>query len=545
MLTGKTGCTLYFLYILAGLYQSYTHADTEPPQITVVIVLDQCGHYQLNRLKPFFKYGFKELLSQGVVYEHAVHPHGMPGTSAGHSSMSTGTTPRDHGAISNEWIDKTGKTVAYGDDNRITARIFEPQDDGYKPSEHGASCHHTMVDGLSDQFVFSTTKQLPRKAFSFSLKMRSAVATAHKLGKAIWFDEESGVFTSSKAYYHHDLPAWLTSFNKHMSAHRKEASWPLSRREDDPAYDFPFIRDYEHASRPFPLADTKKTKFYSSSPQSSHDLCTLALSCIEHTLDKQDRTQMLIWLCLSNLDLVGHIYGPDSLDSIDLLYHLDEQIGSFMHNVQALVGSDNVMFILTADHGVEPIPEISAKKGFTQARRILTASLVQSLNKMIEQRYGAKDIVASANASFFYLNKTIFHQLPFDRQQDILNSLKEHLASLPGIKDAWTAQELASMYCEPGDLRQFYKNHLFAGRSADLICQPRPYVQLTKYPAGTSHDTPYSYNTHVPLVFYRKGALSHATVKNRAWIPQMSITIAQLLNLPRPSASTYEALALS
>lgn len=538
------------------LLHGHKQAKNDPAQLTVIMVLDQCGHWQLERLKPFFKHGFKELFENGIVYEHAVHPHGIPSTSAGHNSLSTGTLPKDHGAVDNDWMDLRGNNILYGTDTRSSARLFVKHGNDYEASTtKGASCHHTIVDGLSDQFVSSSSKHTPRKSFSFSLKMRSAVATAHELGKAIWFDEDEGIFTSSKAYYHDNLPSWVQAFNKTHLISRTSCDWPLQFNENAPAYQFPFTHDYSHAETPVQLAGTKKLsvglnskhkyRLYCSSPQASRDVLQLALNCIEHVLDEQDRTQMLVWVCLSNIDTIGHKYGPDSLESIDLLYHIDQQLGSFMQAVRAIVGSENVLFALTADHGSESIPEISIKKGFSQARRIFTPTIVQEMNNLIEKKFNISNLVLPATASLFFLNQTIFRKLPLDQRKQILITLKDYLVALPGVKEAWTCHELATTYFEPYDIRQFYKNLLFKERCPDLICQPLPHVQFSRFATGTSHDTPYDYNTHVPLIIHQKGAFQRTHVHKRVWIPQLPVTIAHLLKLPQPSASSYEMLPLA
>ena len=66
---------------------------------------------------------------------------------------------------------------------------------------------------LADQFVMSQEPDAPRVAISLSIKSRSAICTANKMGKAIWLDAKTGNFTSSKAYYD-QLPAGLRQFNK-------------------------------------------------------------------------------------------------------------------------------------------------------------------------------------------------------------------------------------------------------------------------------------------------------------------------------------------
>jgi hypothetical protein len=46
-----------------------------------------------------------------------------------------------------------------------------------------------------------------------ALKSRAAVLLGGKLGKAYWFNEKSGDFTTS-TYYAKELPAWVAAWNQ-------------------------------------------------------------------------------------------------------------------------------------------------------------------------------------------------------------------------------------------------------------------------------------------------------------------------------------------
>ena len=94
----------------------------------------------------------------------------------------------------------------------------------------------------------------------------------------------------------------------------------------------------------------------------------------------------------------------------------------------------------------------------------------------------------------------------------------------------------------PDYLENFYKNQLYEGRSGDIICMPQPYCQITKYPTGTSHSSPYDYDTHVPLVLYQQGRFGRQTIRSKVWMQQLPITLAHILGVQRPSASTFATL---
>lgn len=520
----------------------------QPPKLAVVVVIDQCAWHYFNKLKPFFTGGLKELLDQGVVYTQAYHPHGIPETTPGHHGIATGTLPKDHGAITNQWLDDDCHKVAYDSDTSSYASIL----DAGTSAGQGKSPHHTMVDGLSDQFMLRSTGKTPNNVFALSLKSYPAIAMAGKMGKALWFNEKTGRFTSSRRYFK-KLPDWIGDFNKTASiAKIPSFDWSLVYPSDAPAYDFPFIDDTTNAAYKFSLIGkgavridlSKKDpyEFFIRCPSASDLLLRFAQTCLQEYFDPKSNERMLLWVSLSNLDLLGHMYGPDSREVIDTLYHIDHQLKGFIATLDQVAGKGNYLLALTADHGVAPIPEIQQKKGFHQALRISRDKLIGDMNAHIHECFHVLNVVQSFEPSFFWLNNKVIKKLSPELQHAVKKELVDYLRCCRGIKNAWTREELETSTFKEDDLEQFYKNQLYHGRCGDIVCQPQPYCLITQYSTGTSHATPYDYDTHVPLVLYQPAHLAHRYIHKKVWVPQLPVTLSKLLRVSRPSVSTYKFL---
>jgi hypothetical protein len=65
---------------------------------------------------------------------------------------------------------------------------------------------------------------------------------------------------------------------------------------------------------------------------------------------------------------------------------------------------------------------------------------------------------------------------------------------------------------------------------------------LSKYKAGTTHESPYNYDTHVPLVIYQPGKYEHISIIKKVYATQLANTLAQILNIQKPPASTAQLL---
>jgi predicted AlkP superfamily pyrophosphatase or phosphodiesterase len=350
------------------------------------------------------------------------------------------------------------------------------------------------------------------------------------------------------------LPRWVKQFNERCGIRQlKKIAWPLCYPKQDPAYDYPYIDNYDYAAYPFKMADrtdiaidhSQESPFdlYLKTPAANQLILDFAHCCIKNVYKKLKHEKLLLWTCLSPLDLVGHRYGPDSREVIDMLYHLDGQLAHSMEKIERMLGSTNVSFVLTADHGIQPIPEISRLRGYKKAHRVMANSLIEKINTQVKAECGVDDFITHFESTYFIYNSDAVAQLEqnegaFNQAQNIALSI---LREQPGIRQVWTYDELKEGSYTPFSAEQFYKNHIFKHRLGDLIVQPEPYSLVTNYPSGCSHNSSYKYDTNVVIGFYQKG-IKPQLIKTRVATTQLAPTLAQMLDIPAPSSSMANPL---
>ena len=61
-------------------------------------------------------------------------------------------------------------------------------------------------------------------------------------------------------------------------------------------------------------------------------------------------------ISLSSTDLVGHQFGPNSIEAEDCFLRLDQELGKFFAYLDETVGKGNYVIFLTADHGATDVP---------------------------------------------------------------------------------------------------------------------------------------------------------------------------------------------
>jgi len=413
-----------------------------------------------------------------------------------------------------------------------------------------------MVDGVSDQFAMGSRKSYPQHAIALSYKSRSAIAMAGKLGKAIWYDNEADEFTSSTAYFK-KLPTWLNTFNTSgMISRFKKSPWRSLYPLENNAYAMHDPRTYKICKNS-PLTNNtiahnnsnivddddyaEKKNIFLSTPAANQLLLNLAQLCIEEHIDKKKTDRLLLWVSLSCLDKLGHAFGPESIEAIDMLYHLDKQIDQFIAQLDKQHGKDFIL-ILTADHGVTPIAELIKKKGFGIAGRTNPKELIKDMNAMTYQQHGIDNIVANFNRPSFYLNKPRFLSLPEYKQTKIMADLKRMITDNPCIMRAWTDNELSGESLANDDIANYFKQQRFPGRNGDITVQPFPYTILKRRSNRASHNTPYYLDTHVPLIIYQPTNKMPQVFNEQVAMLRFAPTIAHLMDTQRPSACTASLL---
>jgi len=543
-----------FFSIILILSCTITHSyNSHPPKLTVILTIDQFAYHYINKLYPHLRHGLRYLLDNGVTYTNAHKPHGQPGTATGHAALNTGTYAKDHGYISNGWIDEEGNKTACDDDNSSSSRVISPVTG--ELYDYGKSAHLLLVDGITDQCVMQTNPHAPFRSFSISGKSRSAIATASRLGKAIWFDSNTGLFTSSKAFFD-ELPSWLHTFNQKNNIHDYSSIvWEKMYPKSPSAYNYFNTNNYEYSRThqtmmgqklSVPDMDNPKNPyhFFERSPQANQNLFNLSLECIKNNTSRKTKDRLLLWICLSPLDKLTHQYGPHSLEALDMIYHLDHQLKKFIRNTIRAVGKHQVAFVLTADHGIMPIPEIIHTTGLTTAQRIDQREFVQKLNDHLNSLYDldGKNVVLNYKGQEIVFDFPLLRTLSSDKYDAIIESARTFALQYSFIKHAWNTKDLLKTPTQIGTLQDNIKNQIYPGRSGQIIIQPQPYSLITHWPQGTSHKSPYEYDTHVPLILFHRGKFERKWVRQRVTTLQLANTLAEMLNVPKPSASTAEIL---
>ena len=160
----------------------------------------------------------------------------------------------------------------------------------------------------------------------------------------------------------------------------------------------------------------------------------------------------------------------------------------------------------------------------------------------MKEKHDIEKLATSYKGQELVLDPTIMDSLDEDKRSAVLQDIQTHILAVPGIKNAWIVDDLLRLPTQPNTLEDNIKKQVFKGRSGSIVVQPYPYTIITHWQEGTGHKTPYGYDTHVPLIIFHPGKFEKRVVRQRVSPLQLPNTLAEVLNVPKPSASVCEIL---
>jgi predicted AlkP superfamily pyrophosphatase or phosphodiesterase len=372
-----------------------------------------------------------------------------------------------------------------------------------------------LVSTIGDELKMANGKS---HAIGISLKDRSAILpTGHMADGAYWFDTRSGSFVSS-TYYFSDLPGWAKDFNAAHPADRyKGMTWQGHKMP----------------------ADAKLYTAIDATPFGNElveEFAERALAAEQ--LGKHEATDVFV-VSFSSNDYVGHDYGPDSNEAHDISVRTDQTLGKLLQAIDRQVGAGNVLVVLTADHGGAPLPETNVARKMPGGR-LLSANLKQTVQTALTKKFGEGDWVWGSWDLSVYLNRKTIAGKNLDLpavQQEAARALE----SLPHVFRVYTQDDLGHGRVPPDEVTRKVANAYNLRRGPDVELIPEPYWVIRTGDNGTSHGSPFSYDTHVPVIFMGAG-IRAGQYPEPVTVNDIAPTLATILEVETPSGSIGRVL---
>jgi predicted AlkP superfamily pyrophosphatase or phosphodiesterase len=203
----------------------------------------------------------------------------------------------------------------------------------------------------------------------------------------------------------------------------------------------------------------------------------------------------------SSIDYAGHKFGPYSQEVQDAFLRLDRQIAELFAYLDQKVGLAHVVAVLTADHAVAPTPEFANEQGLGGGRIDSITQMGELLAKLNERFGPAKYLLAPRMFdNQLYFNPDVLRDKQLSAET-LCDFIREWALSTGVYEAAYSRAQLLDGRA-PGPLGLRVMNGFNAERSGDVVLVPKPYYIHGGVSSGTTHGSPYAYDTHVPVAFF-------------------------------------------
>lgn len=540
------------LYLISLNFSYGQTEGSKKPKLVIGIVVDQMRAEQLYRYETkYSEDGFKRILRDGFNYKNTQYNYTPTVTAAGHSSIYTGTTPAIHGVIGNSWYNRYNEKHTSSVKDTTVVLIGSKNQNNI-----GASPKQLLTTTISDQLRMSTNFR--SKVISVSLKDRGAVLPGgHLANAAYWYDIETspGYFVSS-SYYMNELPKWVSKFNKlEKSSKYLDTVWNTLYPIESYTESYGDNNKYEVVlgdnNPTFPYDFNKLREKYRKrnieylmlgfSPAGNTLLTEFAMDAVKNEKLGSDEETDMLTISYSVTDKAGHIFGPNSVEIEDIYLRLDLEISKLLKFLDKEIGKGEYTLFLTSDHGAVPIASyLNDIKVPTGVARI--ARYKDQLSKYLSTKYGEGSWIQNFEDDQLYLNRTAILEKGLQlesMQQDAVN----FLVNLKGISGALASYHLQTSQYNSG-LKKLVQNGYHQKRSGDvlltfdagLVQDDDSEIEVSSV-KGTIHGSGYSYDTHVPLLWFGNGITHGESVRKVSPI-DISSTLTMILNLQLPSGNS-------
>jgi predicted AlkP superfamily pyrophosphatase or phosphodiesterase len=529
------------LLLCPSLLIAKANVSGEKPKLVIGIVVDQMRYDYLTRLDRNFmpagkkSGGFNRLLKNGASLTEAHYTFSNTLTAVGHQTFFSGVNPSRSGMIANDWYARELKREMYCvSDSTVQGVGILPEKNAGKMSPRNA-----LVENVCDLLK----KESPTsKVIGIALKDRGAILPAGKhADAAYWFDTESGNWITS-TYYRPALPDWLNQFNaRKLPESYLGKSWTrllpeknytnIDRAlgegtllgESEPVFPHKIFDLRSAADNPL----FKRNKLYDAIPATpfgSELTFEIAKATIAgESLGMRGVTDVLT-VSISTVDYCGHIFGFESHEAQDIVLRLDRQLDDFFKFIDKTVGFENCLIILTADHGVAPIPEQTVG-----GLRLYEKPFLDSLKAAVDTLY--PNVIEAFTNSEVYLNQKLIAEKKYElgEVEKFVGLMGMHLS---GIVNYYTRQELMNLQevLEFDSVGTMVLNSFHPARSGDVKLVLKENAFFSYRQTGTTHGTHYRYDTHVPMLFSGKG-IKRGKFSQKSAVIDIAPTLHDLLGL--------------
>jgi len=533
--------TILFLWPSGAGAQRTKPIPPEKPLLIVNVNIGQARYDYISRYwDQFVDDGIKRLVTEGTFCKNTHLNYMYSEEGVGQATISTGTTPSYHGIVGSEWyLGLQDEVVQSARDNNVETIGGKYETGRYSPK-------HLMVSTFADEVKLASRFQ--SKSFAVAMHPAPAIyAAGHSANAVYWFDFELGDFISS-SYYLDSLPAWVNAFNaKRYADTYLDKEWKLSLPMDSYSASLSDENPYETGIKkqtvfPYDLTKLNRKGWGNTDygileyvPYGDNLAKDFAIALmVEEQLGQDEYTDFLS-LNFTALERIGSLYGPTSMEVQETMLHYDREIAHLLDFIDDYVGKENTLVVLTSDHGVAYPPDYLSDNKMA-AGYFKENSAISLLKSYMNAVYGKGDWIKLYNQQQIYLNRNLIEDANL-QLSTVQFDVAQFMLQFSGVANTTTASLMQSAHFNQG-IFHYMQNSYNQKRSADVFLHLEA-NWVEKSSGITGHSSSYTYDTHVPLIWYG-WKVKRNTITDRVLLIDIAPTICNLLDISPPNASIGE-----
>lgn len=518
-----------------------TAIKSQRPKLIVGIAVDQMRWDFLYRYHDRYlnNGGFKRLLNKGFSCDN-MHINYIPTyTACGHAALYTGTVPAINGITGNEWWEVPLKQEMY------CVQDDSVQGVGTDKKAGQMSPRNLFVTTICDELKLATNFR--SKVIGVAFKDRGGILPAgHAADAAYWYEPASGKFITS-TYYMSSLPDWVNTFNnRKLPEYYLKRGWNTLYPIESYRQSTPDQQSFEGS----PFGDDQKRFPYRLEKFIGKDYGALTFTPFGNTVTREmamaavmaeglgkDSITDFLAVSFSTPDYIGHAFGPNSIEVEDNYLRLDQDLGELFNFLDKQVGRGEYLVFLSSDHGA------AHSAGFMQQHKIPGASVPYGIfqgqvDSVLRSKFGNYKFVLSEQNAQLFFDHHVIDSLQLDRSA-IAEAAITFLMKQPEIDRAFAYADAANIVL-PERLKQSIINAYYPKRSGDVQYLIKPGFMMGAT-TGTTHGSPYAYDTHLPLLWYGWN-IKPGKTSREIHITDVAPTLAAMLRIQMPNGSIGEPI---
>ncbi|MBN1950557.1 MAG: alkaline phosphatase family protein [Bacteroidales bacterium] len=519
--------------------QDAARIPSEKPRLILQIQISQFRYDFIPRYwDKLSDYGFKRLINRGSYCENTSYNYLFSDIGVGSATVATGTNPSQHGIVASSWYNNLYDQVI----DYIYDEKSETIGGGYEAGRY--SPVNMMTTTFADEIKLSNN--FKSKVIGVCMHPAPAIfSTGPTADAAYWFDDSEGTFVSS-SFYMDSLPSWVETFNaKKFADIYMDNDWNTLRPMQDYSASLLDNNEYEpglfgqHVF-PYNIKDLSKKfkrrekyEVLRYTPFGINLAKDFAISAIVNENLGTDEYTDVLTLSFTETEYIANLFGPLSVEMEDAVLRLDKELAHLLDFIEKQIGKENILVILTAEHGVSHLPEYledhKVPSGYFNA-----ASSISLLKSYMNNIYGKGDWIKQYHGQQIYLNRTLVEDAKLNLS-DVQTNVANLMLQFSGVSNTMTASTLQSTNFTNG-IFSTMQNGYSQKRSGDVLLHfTTGWAEKPMSDRGFA--SPYGHDRRVPLIWYG-WKIGRNSIKRPVDLTDIAPTISTLLEISYPNSAT-------